>query len=130
MQIVYRLIVCILGIIGGLEALFLNIIYSTSTRFQSLIGLSPGASHGFVGLIFVALALLGSVLILFKALIPGALLLLIAGIGFFFVVHLWAILVSPQMIFAAFLALYHYWETQGIGKMRPPTERPRGGAAA
>jgi len=130
MQILYRVIVFVLGVFGALEALFINIIYSSSTRFQNLVGLSPDASHGFIGLGLVLLGILGAILVLFRALIPGAVLLLIAGVGFFFIVHWWALLASPQMLLAAFLAFYHYWERQGKGTTRPREEQPRGGAVA
>jgi hypothetical protein len=109
MQIVYRLIVCVLGIIGAAAALWINIFYSASTRFQNVVGMHPDASHGWLGLGCVILGFIGAFLLLFRVLIPGgALLLVIAGVGFIFVVHWWALLASPQMLLAAFFAVYYY----------------------
>ncbi len=136
MQLIYRLIMWLLGVIGAAAALAINIIYSTSTRFQSLVGMHPDASHGWLGLGCAILGFIGACLLLFRASIPlGVILLVIAAIGFFFVVGAWALLASPQMLVAAFFGLYHYLEgkrTQALqqaaqqGRLqrpeRPPTE--------
>lgn len=109
MQIVYRLIVFVLGIIGAAAALGINLFYSASTRFQSVVGFHPDASHGWLGLGCAILAFIGAFLLLFRVSRPaGAILLVIAGIGFFFVVNWWAWLASPQMFIAAFFAVYYY----------------------
>lgn len=109
MEIVYRLIVFLLGLCGAAAALGINVFYSISTLFQSLVGFHPDASHGWLGLGCVVLAFMGACLVLVKSSIPvGAILLLIAGIAFFFVVNWWAWLASPQMFLAAFFAAYYY----------------------
>ncbi|HLW02537.1 MAG TPA: hypothetical protein VKT82_28045 [Ktedonobacterales bacterium] len=133
MQIVYRLIVFVLGIIGAAAALGINLFYSASTRFQGVVGLHPDASHGWLGLGCAILGFIGAFLLLFRVSIPaGAVLLVIAGIGFFFVVNWWALLASPQMLIAAFFALYYYFSIQreralrqqiSQGRMQTP-ERP------
>jgi hypothetical protein len=109
MQILYRIIVFVLGIAGAAAALGINVFYSASTRFQNLIGHHQDAPHGWLGLGCVVLGFMGACLILSRLTIPaGVILLLIAGIGFFFVVNWWALLASPQMLLAAFFAAYYY----------------------
>lgn len=106
---VYRFFTFLLGILGAAAALGINIFYSASTRFQSVVGAHPDASHGWLGLGCAILAFIASFLLLFRVSIPaGALLLIIAGIGFFFVVNWWAWLASPAMFLAAFFGLYQY----------------------
>jgi hypothetical protein len=126
MQVIYRLITWLLGVIGAAAALAINIIYSSSTRFQSLVGMHPDASHGWLGLGCAILAFIGACLLLFRLTIPGGVvLLLIAGIGFFFVVGAWALLASPQMFIAAFLGMYHYMETKRAQELRQAAQRGR-----
>lgn len=141
MQIIYRLFVFLLGIAGAAAALGINVFYSSSTRFQSLVGFHPDASHGWLGLGCVVLAFIGACLLLFRLTIPaGVLLLLIAGIGFFFVVNWWAWLASPQMFMAAFFAAYYYLgvrreqalrqEMRGAGMSRQEYPPQQGGTPA
>ena len=133
MQFVYRLLTCVLGIFGAAAALGINTFYSASIRFQSVIGAHPDASHGWLGLGCAILAFIGALLLLFRGAIPvGVVMLLIAGIGFFFVVNYWALLASPAMFMAAFFAAYYYIDyrqraAQGQaagGGRQPMPERP------
>ena len=126
MQIVYRLLVFVLGIVGAAAALAINIVYSTSTRFQSLAGLHPDASHGWLGLGCAILAFIGACLLLLRFTIPvGVVLLIIAAIGFFFVVGWWALLASPQMLIAAFFGAYYYADVRHDQALRAAAERGR-----
>jgi hypothetical protein len=126
MQIIYRLIMWLLGVVGAAAALAINIIYSTSTRFQSLVGMHPDASHGWLGLGCAILAFIGACLLLFKFSIPaGVVLLVIAGIGFFFVVGAWALLASPQMLIAAFFGAYYYVDAKHDEALRQAAQQGR-----
>ncbi len=126
MQIVYRLLVFLLGIVGAAAALGINTFYSISRRFQDVVGLHPDPSHGWLGLGCAILAFIGACFVLFRALIPfGALLLIIAGIGFFFVVNWWAWLASPQMFIAAFFALYYWWQERRTHALETGLHRER-----
>ncbi len=141
MQIVYRIIVFILGVNGAGAALGINLFYAASKRFQDLIGLHPDPAHGWLGLSCAILAFIGAILVLFtKTNLAGGIMLLIAGIVFFFVVNWWALLASPQILLAAFFAFYYYYDRkhtraleQAVSAARisaqehPPQE---GGAAA
>jgi hypothetical protein len=125
MQIVYRLLVFVLGVFGAAAALGINLFYSASTRFQSVVGLHPDASHGWLGLGCAILAFIGACLLLFRGTIPvGAVMLVVAGIGFFFVVGWWALLASPAMFIAAFFAAYYYAQE---GRMRALEQAARQG---
>lgn len=126
MQFVYRFFAFLLGMAGAAAALGINVFYSTSTRFQSLVGFHPDASHGWLGLGCVVLAFIGACLLLFRLTIPaGALLLVIAGIAFFFVVNWWAWLASPQMFMAAFFAAYYYVGLQREQALRQAAQQGR-----
>jgi len=128
MQIVYRLIVFLLGVSGAAAALGINLFYSASTRFQDVVGFHPDASHGWLGLGCAILGFIGACLILFKRTIPfGGVLLLIAGIGFFFVVNWWGLLASPQMLLAAFFAFYYYYDLRHDRALERAASQARGG---
>jgi hypothetical protein len=124
-QLIYRLFVFLLGVMGAAAALGINVFYSSSTRFQNLVGLHPDASHGWIGLLVIVLAFLGAVLALFKGAIHvGGMLLLIAGIAFFFIVNWWALLASPQLILAGFFALYYYYDLRHVQALQEGTPHP------
>lgn len=126
MQIIYRIIMWLLGVIGAAAALAINIIYSTSTRFQSVVGMHPDTSHGWLGLGCAILAFIGACLLLFRFSIPaGVVLLVIAGIGFFFVVGAWALLASPQMFVAAFFGIYYYLAEKRERELRQAAQQGR-----
>ncbi|HEY7123935.1 MAG TPA: hypothetical protein VH540_08275 [Ktedonobacterales bacterium] len=127
MQFIYRLFVFLLGVIGAAAALGINVFYSSSTRFQNLVGTHPDASHGWLGLGLIVVAFLGALLSLFKgATHAGGILLIIAGIAFFFIVNWWALLASPQLILAGFFALFYYFYFQRVrsqARGAPPAAR-------
>lgn len=98
MRIIGRLGAMILGLIGVIVGLIVDLVGAVNGNASNLV------SHGGRGLLFVAVGLIGSLLALFAPIV-SAILLLIAGIGFFFVVG-WgaALLVAVPFILAAFLA--------------------------
>lgn len=104
MRSVARLSAFGIGLIGALDCLILNILVSLFHAVARLTG-STTASHGFIGLLIVALAVIGAILALF---IPrvGGVLLIIAGVAFFFVVHGWAVLSSPQLIIGGLIPFF------------------------
>jgi hypothetical protein len=104
MRILARLTALILGVVGAIAALLINTVYSTNRHVNNLFFNGTSTSHGFIGLLLVFVGLVGAVIAPVFAL-PGAVLLAIAGIGFFFVVGWWALLVaSPLLLIAAALA--------------------------
>jgi hypothetical protein len=87
----------ILGLIGfaiGLVADFIGTVHGYATDVTH---------HGFVGLVLLLIGLAGSLLALFAPVV-AAVLLLIAGIGFFYVLGTGALFVAPFFIVAAVLA--------------------------
>ena len=96
MQPVIRFATLVIGLIGAIDLLILVVLVSLYESVERLTGADPN-SHGFIGLGLFALALVGSFLALF---VPraGGILLIVAGVGFFFVVHWWALLASPQLV--------------------------------
>ncbi|HEY7833383.1 MAG TPA: hypothetical protein VIG30_07425 [Ktedonobacterales bacterium] len=92
----------LVGIIGVVDAIIINTIVATFHDLQRLLGGSVD-SHGWLGLGFALLGLVGAILAWWRPW-AGAVLLLIAGVGFAFAVHWWALLATPQLLAAAALA--------------------------
>lgn len=132
MQLIYRLFVFVLGVMGAAAALGINVFYSASKRFQNLVGAHPDASHGWLGVGLIVLAFLGAILALFNGTIHvGGILMIIAGIAFIFIVNWWSLLASPQLILAGFFAFFYYYymrrgrvPKEGAPPARPPEYPP------
>ena len=102
-RILGRLGALIFGLVGVVLGLIVNFVFSTVSDVNRLAGGSLPASHGFIGLGAMIVGFVGAILAPAK---PGAaaLLLLIAGAGFFYPVHLFALIASPFLLVAALLA--------------------------
>jgi len=98
-----RILSLIIGLIGVVIAFFVNLFYSSFHVLGRVAGITNDQTHFFWGLFVVLIGLVGSVLALFIP-IAGAVLLLIAGIAFFFIAGWWALLASPFLLVAAFFA--------------------------
>jgi len=99
MRIIGRLGALILGIIGVIVGTI-----GTFVGFANAhIGSSDAQSHSFVGIVLLLAAVAGCLLVLFAPEV-AAILLLIAGLGFFYVLGWGALFVSPFFIAAAVLA--------------------------
>jgi hypothetical protein len=96
----FRTIAMIVGLIGTVLALIIDILYSLAHVLGRITGFTNDTSHFFWGLLVVLGALAGSLLAPIFA-IGAAVLLLAAGIGFFFVVGWWAIIASVFLFVAA-----------------------------
>ncbi len=97
-----RTIAMIVGLIGVVIALIVNILYSLIHVLGRVAGITNDSTHFFYGLLVVLVALCGSFL---APVLPilAEIMLVAAGIGFFFVVGWWAFLASPFLIVAAIL---------------------------
>lgn len=92
----------IVGLVGTVLALIVNILYSLLHVLGRIVGVANDSGHFFWGLLIVLVGLAGSLLApIFPIL--SAVLLVAAGIGFFFVVGWWAFIVSPFFLVAAAL---------------------------
>lgn len=102
-RILGRLGALVFGLVGVVLGLIVNFVFSTVHDAEKLLGTNTTASHGFIGLGAMIVGFVGAVLAPAK---PGvaALLLLIAGAGFFYPVHLYALIASPFLLVGALLA--------------------------
>lgn len=98
MQILGRLGALILGALGVIIGFIVNLLVVFVRHV-----ITGANSHGVVGLLMVLLGLLATIIV---GIAPesAALLFLIAGVVFFWVAGLWALLVSPFFLLAAVLA--------------------------
>lgn len=104
MTIVGRVLAMLLGLIGSAIALVVDLLYATIHRsVQIFADSSLDQTHGFIGFLLVLVGVAGSVLSLFAPTI-ATLLLLVAGIGLFFVIKGYAVLSILFFLVAAFLA--------------------------
>lgn len=98
MRIVGRLGALLLGILGVIVGFFVNLIGVVNGHMNQL------TTHGFLGTVLVIVGLIGAVLAPVSPIV-AAVLMLIAGIGFFFVVGpLAALLVAVPFVLGAILA--------------------------
>lgn len=97
-----RTIALIVGLIGAVLALVVNILYSLLHVLTQVAGLTHDSAHFFYGLLVVLVGTVGAFL---APILPilAAVLLAIAGIGFFAVVGWWAFIASPFFLVAAVL---------------------------
>ena len=97
-----RTIAMIVGLIGTVLALIIDILYSLVHVLGKVAGMPNDSTHFFYGLIVVLVALGGSFLTIISPII-AALMLLGAGIAFFFIVGWWAIIASVFLFVAALI---------------------------
>ena len=97
-----RTIALIVGLIGAILALVVNILYSLLHVLGQVSGLTQDSGHFFYGLVVVLVGTVGAFL---APILPilAAIMLILAGIAMFFVVGWWALIVSPFFLVAAAL---------------------------
>ena len=105
-RLIMRTLALIIGLVGVVIAFIVNLSYSSLHVIGRIAGFTDNPSHFFWGLLVVFIGLVGSLCTLF---IPtgAVVLLLVAGIAFFFIAGWWALLASPFLLIAALLA-YRY----------------------
>jgi hypothetical protein len=124
MRTVTSIATLIIGIIGAFDGVVVNAVVSIYRHVADALGGNADPSHGIIGFGLCLLGLIGAVLVV-RWPLAAAVLLAIAGIGFAFVVHWWAVLASPQFLVAAALAFEVYSESRmgeqpgGRGKAQP-----------
>jgi len=116
MRTTLRIVALVLGIVGAFDALFINVAVSTLGRFKDIVGMTT-PTHGFIGMLVVLVALAGAVLVV-RFPVAGGVLLLIAGLAFFFVAHWWALLAAPQLLIAGLLGVAERSEPVHAGIQR------------
>jgi hypothetical protein len=99
-----RTIALIIGLVGTALALVVTLLYTLFHILRAIAGVTQDSAHFLGGLLVVLMGIAGSFMApIFP--IPAGLLLLLAGIGFFYVVGWWALIVSPFLLVAAVLTL-------------------------
>ncbi len=124
LRISARVLALILGVIGAICALIINIVYSTGRHVNNFVFNGDATSHGFIGLLLVLVGLVGAIV---TPLLPiaGAVLMAIAGIGFFFIVGWWALLLaSPLLLIGAGIAFNARRETTPDNPTQQPPPYP------
>jgi hypothetical protein len=116
MRTVLRFAALIIGVIGALDGLVVNVLVSTYHSVARALGGTVDPSHGVIGALLCLLAIVGAILALRTPLV-GGILLLIAGFGLLFPLHWWALLAAPQIIIAGVLALADQGAQQAMGGM-------------
>ncbi len=98
----FRTVALIVGLIGTVLVLIVNILYSLAHVLGRITGFTNDSSHFFLGLIVVLVALGGSFL---APVLPilAAVMLVAAGIAFFFFVGWWAVIAAPFLFVAALM---------------------------
>lgn len=105
-----RTMAMIIGIAGAVIAFVINLLYSSLHLIGRIAGISDNQTHFFWGILVALIGVAGSMLTLFMPTV-GTVLLLIAGVAFVFIAGWWALLASPFLLAAAFLA-YRYSRPQ------------------
>lgn len=117
MRIFVRVVAFILGLVASALALVADVAYSTVHRISGALGsASIDQTHGLVGLALVVVGVIGSILALFSPTV-AAVLLLVAGIGMFFVVKAYAVFSFVLFVLAAILA----FAERSPRRARPPS---------
>lgn len=98
-----RILALIIGLFGVVAAFIINLLYSVLHVLSRVVGIPNNGSHFFFGLLVIFVGFVGSLLAVFAPSI-GAVLLLVAGIAFFFIAGWWALLASPFLLIGAVLA--------------------------
>ena len=133
MWLLARIVALIFGLIGSAIGLGINIAYSAFHRAANTVGnvntyydANLNQTHGWIGLGLVAVGVVGSILALFQPL-PAAVLLLIAGVGLFFVIKGFAIFSILFFVLGAVFAYLGYHHRPREHREAPP--RPTAGTS-
>jgi hypothetical protein len=102
-NLIGRLGALILGLIGTVLGLIVNFGYSLFTDTAKAFGATLPASHGVIGFFAMLVGFVGALSAPFKPAF-SALLLLVAGAGLFYPIHLYALIASPFLLLGALLA--------------------------
>lgn len=103
MRLSLRTLGMIVGLIGAGVGFAVAVLYSLVHLFGRIAGISPDSGHFLIGLLATAAAVVGALLTVPSGVI-GAVLLLLATVGFFFATGWWGILPALLLVPAALLA--------------------------
>lgn len=102
MRLALRVLGMIVGFFAAVVMLVVDILYSLSHVLARAAGVTADSSHFFIGLLFIIIGFVGALIAPFGW---GAsvILMLIATVGFFFVVGWWAIIPAVFFVIAMWL---------------------------
>jgi hypothetical protein len=118
MRLPLRSLATILGLVGAAVGLIVSLLYSLVHTLGRVTGISTDSSHFFIGVGLTILAMIGALTALVSGAV-GALLLLVAAVGFAFIVGWWAILPALFLLPAVWLA---YSNRALQGREGPPPQ--------
>jgi hypothetical protein len=105
MRVVSRLTAMAIGLVGSVIAFVVNAMYSLLHLLGRISGVSTDRSHFFIGTGLTIVAVIGSVCVGSGAPEAGAVLLVLATVGFFFIMGWWAVIPAIFLVAAAVLAI-------------------------
>src|SRR5690349_13997472 len=103
MRLPLRSLATILGLVGAAVGLIVSLLYSLVHTLGRVAGISADSSHFFIGVGLTILAMIGAL----TAIVSGtvsAVLMLLALVGYAFIVGWWAILPALFLLPAVWLA--------------------------
>jgi hypothetical protein len=108
-----------IGLVGAVIAFVVNALYSLAHVLGRMTGITADRSHFFIGTGLTIVAVIGA-LCMAGAPEVGAVLLVLATIGFFLIVGWWAVIPAIFLLSAAALAVVNRHEYH-----RPPSGVPQ-----
>jgi hypothetical protein len=119
MRAVSSVMTMAIGLVGAVIAFVVSALYSLVHVLGRISGITGDQSHFFIGTGLTIVAVIGALCVA-GAPEVGALLLILATIGFFFIVGWWAVIPAIFLLSAAALAIMSRREYH-----RPPTGAPQ-----
>ncbi|MGO8950180.1 MAG: hypothetical protein ACLQUY_21490 [Ktedonobacterales bacterium] len=120
MKVISRPVATAVGLVGAVLGFVVSTFYSLMHILGRISGITADHGHFFGGLGLTIVAIIGSFLVLAMP-EAGALVLVLATIGFFFIMGWWAFIPAVFLLTAAGLAF--------LDRRRAPEEQPPRGAA-
>ena len=120
MVAVSRAVTLAIGLVGAILAFVVNTLYSLAHVLARLSGITADRSHFFIGTGLSIVAAIGAALVIASP-EGGAVLMVLATIGLFFILGWWAIIPAVFLLSAAGLALFYRLSARGREVRRPPT---------
>lgn len=97
-----RFIAMIVGLVGVALALVILLLYTVFSVLGTVAGIPNDSVHFLWGVLLILLGVVGSLLAPILPIV-AAVCLIVAGVGFFFVVGWWALIASPVLLIAGLL---------------------------
>lgn len=119
MKLLSRTIAMAIGLVGTVIGFVVVALYSLVHVLARMSGVTADRSHFFIGVGLTIVAAIGS-LVLLAAPEVGAIILVLATIGFWFIVGWWAIIPALFLLSAAVIAFMESRQHRAPGYDQPP----------